>query len=150
MVIVNRRSALSLGSVGMAAAAVSPLLTLATPVLAGGIPTYGPTDGDELSPGVRLVKLDYVVESQIAAYPKIIFADAVYQPGAANPVDQPVMDADMFCYILQGDFEITKAGLPPYKVSAGQAYTCGKGKTDLGHNIGTTVGIMRVAMLMPA
>ena len=148
MLNVNRRSALSLSSVGLVAATVSPVLTLATPVLADGIPSYSPTDGVEFSPGVRWVELGEI-ESQIAAYSKVKFGDAVYQPGAQDPLDQPVMDTDMFCYILQGDFEITKAGIPPYKLKQGQAYTCGKGKTDNGHNVGTVVGIMRVSMLMP-
>ena len=50
---INRRSALSLGSVGLAAAAATPLLALATPAGAAGIqdlPNYGPDDGAELSP----------------------------------------------------------------------------------------------------
>ncbi len=149
MVIVNRRSALSIGSVGLAAAAASPLLLLAPPVWADMAPTYGPTDGVEMSPGVRWVELGEV-ESQIAAYSKVMFGDAIYQPDAIDPIDQPVMDNDMFCYILQSDFEISKAGLAPYMVKAGQAYTCGKGKTDRGHNVGSGIGIMRVSIFMPA
>ncbi|MGV8984805.1 MAG: hypothetical protein ACOH2H_00785 [Cypionkella sp.] len=146
MVILNRRSALSIGSVGLAIAAVSPLL-LAAPGWAE-IPEYGPNDGVDFSPGVRWVQLGEV-ESQIDAYSKIMFGDAIYQPGAADPVDAPVMDTDMFCYILKSDFEITKTGLAPYMVKQGQAYTCGKGKTDHGHNVGPGLGIMRVSMLMP-
>ena len=148
MISVNRRSALSLGSIGLVSAAVTPLLTVSTPAWAD-IPPYGPTDGEVLSPGVRLVMLGEV-ESQIAAYKKVMFADILYEPGAQDPWDQPVMDTDMFCYILQGDFEITKTGIPPYMVKQGQAYTCGKGKTDNGRNVGNTLGIMRVSMLMPA
>ena len=143
---INRRSTLTLG---LAAAAATPLLAFAPPAWAEGIPVYGPNDGKELSPGVRWVDLGEV-ESQIAAYKKVMFGDAVYQPGAADPVDQPLMDTDMFCYILQSDFKIQKAGIPAYVVKQGQAYTCGKGKSDQGTNIGTGVGIMRVAMLVPA
>ena len=149
MIIVNRRSALSIGSLGFAAAAATPLLGLATPAWADGIPVYGPNDGSELSPGVRWVALGEV-ESQIAAYKNVMFGDAVYQPGAADPADQPLMEQDMFCYILQSDFKIQKAGIPSYIVKQGQAYTCGKGKSDQGTNIDSGVGIMRVAMLMPA
>ena len=148
MISVNRRSALSLGSIGLVSAAVTPLLTVSTPAWAD-IPPYGPTDGEVLSPGVRLVMLGEV-ESQIAAYKKVMFADILYEPGAQDPWDQPVMDMDMFCYILQGDFEITKTGIPPYMVKQGQAYTCGKGKTDNGHNVGNTLGIMRISMFVPA
>ena len=142
---INRRSALSLG---LSAAAATPLFAFAAPVGAA-VPVYGPNDGKILSPGVRWVTLGEV-ESQIAAYKKVMFGDAVYQPGAADPADQPLMDTDMFCYILQSDFKIQKAGIPAYVVKQGEAYTCGKGKSDQGTNIGTGVGIMRVAMLMPA
>lgn len=149
MIIVNRRSTLSLSSFGFAAAVVSPLLALATPSWADGIPVYGPKDGVVMSPGVRWVSLGEV-ESQIAAYKKVMFGDAVYQPGAVDPADQPLMEQDMFCYILQSDFTIQKKGIPAYSVKQGQAYTCGKGKSDQATNIGKGVGIMRVAMLMPA
>ena len=148
MLYVSRRSAFAFGSVGLFAAAACPLFGSATPARAE-IPTYGPKDGTVISPGVRWIVLGEV-ESQIAAYSKVMFGDAVYEPGAQDPLDQPVMDTDMFCYILQGDFEITKAGIPPYMVKQGQAYTCGKGKTDNGHNVSAGVGIMRVSMLMPA
>ena len=149
MMIVNRRSALSMSSIGLVSAAVSPLLVLAPPAWADGIPVYGPTDGVEFSPGVRWVDLGER-ESQIAAYKMVKYGDAIYQPGAIDPADQPVMDMDMLCYILQSDFEIQKAGIPAYTVKMGGFYTCGKGKTDRGHNIGTVVGIMRVAMFVPA
>ena len=148
MIFVNRRSALSLSSVSLFAAAAVPLFGSATPARAE-IPTYGPNDGTEISPGVRWIMLGEV-ESQIVTYSKVTFGDAVYEPGAQDPWDQPVMDMDMFCYILQGDFEITKTGIPPYMVKQGQAYTCGKGKSDNGHNVSNAVGIMRVSMLMPA
>lgn len=148
MVFVNRRSALSIGSIGLAAAAAAPVLFNAAPAWADAVPAYSSTDGDEMSPGIRWVQLGEV-ESQIAAYSKVVFGDAIYQVGAIDPIDQPVMDSDMFCYILQSDFEVTKAGLAPYLVKSGQGYTCGKGKTDRGHNVGTALGIMRVAMLMP-
>ena len=148
MIYVNRRSALSLGSIGLVSAAVTPLLTAATPALAE-MPVYGPNDGDEMSPGVRWVMLGEV-ESQIAAYSKVMFGDIIYQPGAQDPWDQPVMDNDMFCYILTGEFKIQKAGIPAYVVKTGGAYTCGMGKSDQGTNVSDVVGIMRVAILVPA
>lgn len=149
MISINRRSALSLGTLGLTTAAVSPLLALSMPAWAEGMPVYGPNDGVEISPGVRWVQLGEV-ESQIPAYKNVVFGDAVYQPGAIDPADQALMDMDMFCYILQSDFEIQKAGIPPYIVKQGGGYTCGKGKSDQGHNIGAGIGIMRVAMLTPA
>jgi len=147
MIFVNRRSALSIGSIGLVGAAVAPLLSFARPARAE-IPAYVGTEGVEISPGVRWIEIGEV-ESQIAAYSKVMIGDAVYQPGAIDPADQPLMDMDMFCYILQSDFEIKKAGIDPYIVKAGGAYTCGKGKSDQGKNIGTGIGIMRVAMLVP-
>ena len=148
MIFVNRRSALSLGSVGLVAATAAPMLGIATPA-AAEIPTYSATDGAEMSPGVRWVDIGEV-ESQIAAYKMVKIGDAIYEPGAIDPADQPLMDMDMFCYILQSDFEIHKAGIPAYTVKAGGCYTCGKGKSDQGQNIGTGIGIMRVAMFVPA
>ena len=146
---IDRRSALSLGSLGIAAAAAAPLLALATPVAAQGVPEYGPDEGVELSPGVRWVDVGEV-ESQMTAYKTVMIGDAIYQPGAADPVDQPLMDMDMVCYILRGEFSVQKAGIPPYIVKEGGAYTCGIGKSDQGTNISDVVGIMRVLILVPA
>ena len=152
MIAINRRALLSLGPVGLAAASAAPLLALATPAGAAGIqdlPNYGPDDGAELSPGVRWVDVGEV-ESQIAAYKTVKIGDAIYQPGAADPIDQPLMDMDMVCYILQGEFSIQKAGIPAYVVKTGGAYTCGLGKSDQGTNISDVVGIMRVLLMVPA
>jgi hypothetical protein len=141
---INRRSTLTLG---LATAAI-PLLIF--PRFAGAaIPVYGPKDGSVLSPGVRWVDIGEV-ESQIAAYKKVMFGDAIYEPGAADPVDQALMDKDMFCFILQSDFKVQKAGIAAYIVKQGECYTCGKGKSDQGTNIGSGIGIMRVAMFEPA
>lgn len=148
MIFVNRRSTLSLGSVGLVASATIPFLGLSMPARAE-IPAYGPNDGAEMSPGVRWVDIGEV-ESQIAAYKMIKYGDAIYQPDAIDPADQPLMDMDMFCYILQSDFEIHKAGIPAYSVMAGGCYTCGIGKSDQARNIGSGLGIMRVAMFVPA
>jgi len=60
------------------------------------------------------------------------------------------MDMDMVCYILQGEFKIEKAGIAPYIVKTGGAYTCGLGKSDRGTNISDVVGIMRVLLMVPA
>lgn len=149
MINISRRSALSISSIGLASVAVTPLLGFASPTWAEGIPVYGPNDGVEISPGVRWVDIGEV-ESQIPVYKMVKYGDAIYEPGAIDPADQPLMDMDMFCYILQSDFEIQKAGIPPYTVKTGGCYTCGIGKSDQGHNIGTGLGIMRVAMFVPA
>src|SRR5690348_13423739 len=140
---VSRRSALTFGA---AAAAATPLLAIATPALAagGGVPNYGPTDGKDIGNGRRLVEVGEV-ESQIDAYKMVKIIDVIYQPGAADPADQPVMDMDMVCHIIAGEFRIQKKGIPAYTVKEGFIYTCGKGKTDQATNTSGVVGIHRIA-----
>jgi quercetin dioxygenase-like cupin family protein len=143
--LISRRSAVTLG---LSAVAAAPLLASATSAKAAGSPNYGPNEGRELSPGRRLVEIGEI-PSEMAAYKSIKVVDVVYQPGAADP-KEAVMDVDMMCYILAGEFSIKKTGKEPYTVKEGDFYTCGKGKTDKATNIGNWVGIHRIAMLMPA
>ena len=143
--IMTRRLAVTLG---LSAVAAAPLLASATSAKAAGAPNYGPNEGRELSPGRRLVEIGEI-PSDMAAYKAIKVVDVVYQPGAADPTEA-VMDSDMMCYILAGEFSIKKAGKEPYTVKEGDFYTCGKGKTDKATNIGNGVGIHRIAMMMPA
>jgi quercetin dioxygenase-like cupin family protein len=143
--LMNRRSAVTLG---LSAVAAAPLFASALTVKAAGAPNYGPNEGRELSPGRRLVEIGEI-PSEMDAYKSIKVVDVVYQPGAADP-KEAVMDVDMMCYILAGEFSIKKTGKEPYTVKEGDFYTCGKGKTDKAANIGSGVGIHRIAMLMPA
>jgi hypothetical protein len=76
--------------------------------------------------------------------------DIIYPVGAADPPDDPVMDTDMICHVIAGDFKIQKTGLPAYTVKEGGIYSCGIGKKDQATNISNVVGIHRIAMLMPA
>jgi hypothetical protein len=115
---------------------------------AAAVPAYGPNDGKELSPGRRLVEIGEA-PSEIAAYKSIKIIDVVYQPGAADPTEA-MMDMDMVCHILAGEFTIKKMGKDPYTVKAGDIYTCGKGRTDQAKNISNEVGIHRIALLIPA
>ena len=145
---VNRRSALTLG---LTAAAATPLLAFATPAGAAA-PNYGPNDGKDIGHGRRLVEVGEV-ESQITAYKTVKIIDIVYQVGAGDPVpppDDPGMDVDMVCHIMAGEFTIQKKGIPAYNVKEGFLYTCGKGKTDQATNISNVVGIHRIALLIPA
>jgi hypothetical protein len=144
---ISRRSALTFGSAAVAA----PLLAFPTPALAGGggVPNYGPNDGKDIGSGRRLVEVGEV-ESQIDAYKIVKIIDVVYQPGASDPADQPVMEVDMVCHIMAGEFTIQKKGIPAYTVKEGFLYTCGKGKTDRATNISKVVGIHRIALLIPA
>jgi quercetin dioxygenase-like cupin family protein len=105
-------------------------------------------DGKELSPGRRLVEVG-TAPSEMAAYKSIKIIDIIFQPGAADPTEA-MMDMDMMCYILAGEFSIKKMGKEPYTVKEGDFYTCGKGRTDHATNIGNGVGIHRIAILIPA
>jgi hypothetical protein len=137
---LNRRSALALG---LATAAATPLLTLARPAAAK---EYGPNEGKELYPGVRMVELG-AFNSDIPAYKSIFMVDIVFQPGAVAP--EKVMDNDMLCYIAAGEFKIKKA-TKEFTIKEGEMYTCAKGKTDMATNISKVVGIHRIGILMPA
>jgi quercetin dioxygenase-like cupin family protein len=145
MEVMTRRSAIALG---LTTAAAAPLFGLATPAGAAGAPAYGPNDGKELSPGRRLVEIGTAL-SDIPAYKSVRIVDIVYQPGAGDPTEA-VMDMDMLCYILAGEFTVKKMGKEPYTVKEGDFYTCGKGKTDQATNISNRVGIHRIAMMLPA
>ena len=139
MKVINRRSALGVG-VGAAAA---PLFFTA---VSAAIKEYGPTDGKEIAPGVRVVELG-TGNSDIPAYKGIMMVDIVFQPGAVFP--ETNMDNDMVCYIAAGEFQIKKAD-KEFTLKEGEMYTCSKGKTDGATNVSKVVGIHRIAMLMPA
>jgi quercetin dioxygenase-like cupin family protein len=141
---INRRSALALG---VATAAATPLFTLATPASAAEvIPEYGPNDGKEVAPGVRVVEVG-TWDSDMVAAKSVLVVDAIFQPGATAP--ESVMDNDMLCLITAGEFTIKKADRE-FNVKTGDYYTCGKGKTDEATNISSGVGIHRIAIFTPA
>ncbi|HVG48367.1 MAG TPA: hypothetical protein VM899_09575 [Rubellimicrobium sp.] len=146
---IDRRSALSLGLVG----GLAPFLASAGPAraqaLGDWVPNYSPTDGEDIGGGRRVITLGEQ-ESQIPAYSKIQIIDIVVQPGGGASPDDPPMDMDMICFIIAGSFRIQKEGLEPYVVNAGDYHSCGMGKKDLDTNIGDTVGIHRIALLVPA
>ena len=137
---INRRSAMALG---LSAVAAAPLFVSAAPA---ATKEYGPTEGKELHPGIRLVELG-TFNSDIPAYKSINMVDIVFQPGAVFP--ETPMDNDMLCYITAGEFRIKKAD-KEFTVKEGEMYSCAKGKTDMATNISTVVGIHRVGILMPA
>ena len=139
---VNRRSAVALS---LTLAAATPLLALATPAK-GAVPSYGPNDGKEIAPGVRVVDVG-VGNADILAYKSIKIVDVVFQPGAVAP--ESVMDNDMVCAITAGEFMIKKAD-KEFALKEGDMYTCSKGKTDMATNTSTVVGVHRIAILIPA
>jgi quercetin dioxygenase-like cupin family protein len=137
---MNRRSAIALG---VSAAAVTPLFALAA---SAKTKTYGPKEGKEIAPGIRLVEVG-TGNSDIPAYKSISIVDVVFQPGTHAPA--MVMDNDMVCTITAGEFTIKKAD-KEFKLKEGDMYTCAKGKTDEATNTSGEVGVHRIAMLIPA
>ena len=143
---ISRRSTLT---IGLATAAATPLFALATPAGAAEIvPTYGPNDGEEIAPGVRIVEVG-TWDSDMTGIKSVQVLDAVCQPGAADK--ESVMDNDMICFITAGEFTIKKTKPDKeFNVKKGEYYTCGKGKTDHATNLSKEVGIHRITVLIPA
>ncbi|MDX8437695.1 hypothetical protein RFN25_30295 [Mesorhizobium abyssinicae] len=139
---MNRRNALALGATSLAA----PLLvTKPAPTAAKA---YGPTDGKEIFPGVRLVELG-TRDSHIKGYKKIVMEDVVYQPKATSPLGD-VMTDDMVCTVTEGELEVT-AGDMKFAAKEGDVWSCGKGSTkEAATNHGTAVAVMRVINLRVA
>ncbi|RUW61149.1 hypothetical protein [Mesorhizobium sp. M7A.F.Ca.US.008.03.1.1] len=137
---LNRRSAIALG---VTAAAVTPLFALAA---SAKTKEYGPTDGKEIAPGVRVVEVG-TGNADIGAYKSIAIVDVVFQPGAHAPA--MMMDNDMVCTIAAGEFIIKKVD-KEFKLKEGDMYTCAKGKTDEATNTSALVGVHRIAVLIPA
>ena len=143
---INRRSALT---IGLVTAAAMPLFALATPAGAAEIvPTYGPNDGKEIAPGVRLVEVGKW-DADMTGIKSVLVLDVVFQPGAADK--ESVMDNDMVCFTTSSEFTIKKTNPDKeFNVKKGDYYTCSKGKTDHATNISKEVGIHRITVLIPA
>jgi quercetin dioxygenase-like cupin family protein len=136
---IGRRSTFALGL----AAAATPARALPA---AAAARTYGPNEGQEIAPGVRLVELGKA-ESTISAYKTIEMADIIFQPG--KTVSEKSMPADMVCHMTQGEVLIKKAS-KQFTVKEGELYTCIKGEPEEDTNTGSTVAIMRAIMLHTA
>jgi quercetin dioxygenase-like cupin family protein len=138
---INRRSALALGLTAVATA--TPVLLFGAPVAAA---TYGPEEGQEMHPGVRMIMLGKR-DSKIAAYKNVQLSDTVFQPGSTWPDE--AMPNDMVCTVTEGELEITQDG-KVFTIKAGEVYSCGKGTHEAATNKGTVPAIMRVVDLLPA
>ena len=134
---MDRRSVLGLS---LAASA----LVLPT---AAAAQTYGPTEGKEVGPGVRVVALGDR-KSNIPAYAMVKLRDVVIQPGAKTPDN--VMKNDMVCHLTEGELSVVQNN-NKFTVKKGDVWTCAKADTIEGtQNIGNAVAIMRVIDLMTA
>jgi quercetin dioxygenase-like cupin family protein len=140
MEAVNRRSTLALG-LTMAA---TPLIAWATPAAAQ---TYGPDEGKEIGPGVRVVALGEQA-SNIPAYKTVKLRDVVIQPGAKTPDNK--MTNDMLCHMTEGELLVVQ-NEKKFTVKKGDVWTCANADTTEGtQNTSSAVAIMRVIDLMAA
>lgn len=137
---MNRRSAMALG---LTVAAATPLVALATPAVAA---MYGPDEGKEYHPGVRVIMLGKR-DSMIPAYKQVQLSDTVFQPGSTWPDE--AMPNDMVCTVIEGELEITQGDMK-FTCKAGDVYSCGKDTHEAATNKGTVAAIMRVIDLLPA
>ena len=137
---LNRRSALALG---LTVAAIAPLV--AAPRRAAA-EMYGPNEGKEYHPGVRVVMLGKS-ESTIPAYKTIQLSDTVFQPGSTWPDE--AMPNDMVCTVIEGELEITQ-GDKKFICKNGEVYSCGKDTHEMATNKGAMAAVMRVIDLLPA
>jgi quercetin dioxygenase-like cupin family protein len=136
---IGRRTTFALGI----AAAAAPALIL--PGVAAAR-TYGPNEGQELAPGVRLVAVGKA-ESTIPSYKTIEMVDIVFQPGST--ISEKSMPADMVCHMTQGEVLIKKAS-KQFSVKENEVYTCIKGEPEEDINTGSTVAVMRAIILHTA
>ena len=105
---------------------------------------YGPDEGKELAPGVRLVELSER-EAIIPGYKTVKMVDVVFQPGSHAP--QETMENDMVCHMLEGDLRIVQNG-QEFRVKKNDVYTCATGTTEEDWNEGDVVAVMRVTNLL--
>ena len=136
---IGRRSVFALGL----AAAAAPVLVSSR---AAKAEMYGPDEGKELAPGVRLVELSER-EAVIPRYKTVKMVDVVFQPGSHAP--QETMENDMVCHMLEGDLRIVQNG-QEFRVKKNDVYTCATGTTEEDWNEGDVVAVMRVTNLLPA
>ncbi len=138
MEAINRRSTLALGLTVVA----SPLVAGATPAAAQ---TYGPDEGEEVAPGVRVVALGERA-SVIPAYKMVKLRDVVIQPGGKTPDN--VMKNDMLCHMTEGELSVVQ-NEKKFTVKKGDVWTCANADTTEGtQNTSSAVAIMRVIDLM--
>jgi len=138
---ISRRSALALGATIVAV----PMVGVTTPAAAQ---KYGPTDGTELFPGVRVVTLG-TRDTQIPGYKTVFMEDVVFQPKGAVPLGDVMMD-DMVCTVTEGELAI-KAGELDFTAKEGDVWSCVKGSTrESAANNGTVPAVMRVINLRAA
>ena len=137
----DRRSTVALGLATATAALVAP--QAATAETYG--PSYGPGDGRERAPGVRMVDISRR-ESMVPAYKTVSMRDIIYQPGAKTA--SPTMANDMVCHCLDGELHIDHGEGRQFVARKGDVWSCAKGMPEAATNNGGMVAIMRVIDLL--
>ena len=139
MVGIDRRSALALYAISLAA------IPVLLPVNSAGAQSYGPDDGKEVAPGVRVVLLSQK-PSHLSAYATISMRDMVFQPG--SEIAGPAMRNDMVCHVLEGALFIDNGGEDQFDAPKGQVWACAKGQPETAINRTDAVAIMRIIDLL--
>jgi quercetin dioxygenase-like cupin family protein len=138
---IQRRSTVMLGLAAATAALAAPRAASAETYG----PSYGPDDGQQRAPGVRMVDISRR-ESMVPAYKTVSMRDIIYQPGAKTA--SPTMANDMVCHCLDGELHIDHGGGKQFVAKKGDVWTCAKGMPENATNNGSTVAIMRVIDLL--
>lgn len=135
----DRRNALVLG---LAAAAAVPVGL--RPIQAKAA-MYGSDSGEELAPGVRLIKLTEK-PSYVKGYKIISMRDAMWAPGAKT--SNPSMPNDMVCHTIEGELYIDNGGGDEFMAPAGQVWSCAKGQMEAVENRTDAPAVMRIIDLI--
>jgi quercetin dioxygenase-like cupin family protein len=138
----NRRSTVAFGLATATAVLATPQAVTAETYG----PNYGPNDGRERAPGVRMVENISKRASELPAYKTASMRDIIYQPGAKT--SSPTMTNDMVCHCLDGELHIDHGGGKQFVAKKGDVWTCAKGMPEAATNNGSTVAIMRVIDLL--
>ena len=140
MVVLNRRTALTLG---LSVVAAGPLVVLPAPAAAE---MYAADAGKEIMPGIRQVELgEWPVN--FGGYKRAVANDYIIGPGTGFPED--AMKNDMLCQMMEGELQITLDG-KPFAGKAGHTFSCVVGTTEKDMNDSGAAAIMRVIDLFPA
>jgi hypothetical protein len=135
---IDRRSALTIGLLGASGLILSDRAVAQT---------YGPTEGKELTEGVRQVDLGER-ESSIPAYKTVRLRDIVLQPGAKT--NNNMMMNDMLCHMAEGELAVVQND-KQFTAKKGDVWTCAKGiSTEGTQNKSNVVAVMRIIDLLTA
>jgi hypothetical protein len=108
--------------------------------------TYGPSDGKEVAPGVRVVELG-TGDAIIPGYKSVSLIDVVFQPRSNLPSD--TMANAMICHVTEGELRIVQDG-KEFQAKKNHLWTCAKGTKEGAWNEGSVVAVMRITNLLPA